>query len=162
MKLLATTLNSGVSFNFLAGVGSIGWLLTVYCIWDKFDSKKDKVIHLLSDIVNATFAVITVVAAVSIAVNFSIRLPDIISNRLAGDIRRAAGSKTAEVPPPAAVTLGDEIARLSRSGKLNNASLSEVLRRQFKGISFTDGVLYLRIDNQRLEITKNFEGLVRP
>jgi hypothetical protein len=70
----------------------------VYCLWDKFDAKKDKVVHLVSDVINATFAVVTEVAAVSIAANLSIRLPNVISNRLAGEIQRADATLTRSEP----------------------------------------------------------------
>src|SRR6266699_2005589 len=109
MNVIATTLTSGVSFKLLAGVGFIGWLLTVYCLWDKFDPKKDKLIHLVSDITNATFAVITLVAAVSIAVNLSITLPEVISNRLVGEIYHAIDTKPGAAVPPPTVTFADEI-----------------------------------------------------
>ena len=156
---LATTLNYGTSMAFLATVGSIGWALTVYCLVDKFDRKKDKLIHLMSDIVNATFAAITLVAAVAVAVNLSIRLPDVISVRLAQDIHNLAPTKLTTVQP-APATLADEILLLSREKKLTDASLTAVLQRQFKGISYYEGGLILKGDNRQFKIAKNFEAVL--
>lgn len=153
MNIVATTLTSGFSSELLACVGGIGWLLTVYCLWDKFDPKTDKKIHLVSDIVNATFAVVTLVAAVSIAVNLAITLPG-----LSADIRRGAAKSETRNPPP---TLAEEILSLNRTGKLNNDSLNEVLRRQFRGLSPYEGSIVLKIgDNRSIKISRNLEGNV--
>jgi hypothetical protein len=152
--VLVALLNLGTSFEFLATVGSIGWLLTVYCLIDKFDKKKDKLIHLLSDIVNATFAVITLVAAISIAVNLSIRLPDVIVGRVAQEIRKAT--------PPPSLTLAEEIIKLNRAGKLDNASLTDVLQRQFKGLKQSDSSLIVIVDGRRFRIINDFRGTLDP
>ena len=77
----STNLLIGKEFTLLAGVTGIGWILTIYCIWDKFDRNKDKKVYLVKDIVNATFASITLLAAVTISINLSLRLPDLIIKR---------------------------------------------------------------------------------
>ena len=155
--MIAQALSSGTSIQFLAGVGGIGWLLTIYCLWDKFDPKKDKAIHLLSDIVNATFTVITLVAAVSIALNFSVRLPDLITNRVVGEVRQIIPKPEA---PPA--TLAQEIIKLNKEGRLTNASLTEVLQRQFKGLSYYESRIILKLDQRQVIIGPKFEGVLTP
>jgi hypothetical protein len=161
LNIFAATTTSGISVEFLAGVGGLGWLLTVYCLWDKFDSKKDKAIHLVTDIVNATFAVITLVAAVSLAISLSITLPDAISNRVAKEIRDSAPAKSPEIPPVVvSLTLADELFKLSRARKLDDTSLNEVLRRQLKGLSYAEGSLSVVVGSNQFRISKNLVGNV--
>lgn len=112
------------TFAIVAVVTGIGWLLTVYCLIDRFDRKKDKhFIHITKDIINATFASIVVVAAVSIAFNVTIWLPEFLTDTSDSttasidDLHRGVTAirdnpPSIDVPPPDLGTLPNDVDQL--------------------------------------------------
>ena len=91
MNLATTFFQFGTECILVAGVAGIGWILTIYCLLDKYDKEKDKPVDLVKDIVNATFAVVTLVAAVTIAINFTFHFPDSLFGKV-DNIARLAES----------------------------------------------------------------------
>ncbi len=67
-----------------------GWLLTLYCLWDRFERPKDpRFIHFTKDFLNATAASLVVGATLTIAINVTIWLP-----ALAADLVASVGRDT--------------------------------------------------------------------
>lgn len=77
MEEFLTTLEIWGMLELAAGTTLVGWIITVYCIYDKYDSKKEKIIHPIKSVINATFAHISVFAVVGISLQLVFNLPDL-------------------------------------------------------------------------------------
>jgi hypothetical protein len=70
----------GIGFWAVSAITGIGWLLSVACIFLKFDSSKDKAICLVSDLARVTFVSLTLVLSIAIILNLSFAIQLILEN----------------------------------------------------------------------------------
>lgn len=123
MDLLDLLLNLGPTNSSILAI--LVWLLAVYCIWDKWDRKREKGVWVISDIFNAGLVPITLAITVSISLAVAITLPqqlaDLSAQRdqaLSAELKTLRGGLTSEAE--AALQ-----ARLDRAGEQINALREE-------------------------------------
>ncbi len=170
-----------LEFTFLGALAGFGWLLTMYCIYDKYDRKKDNWFHAAKDVLNETFAKVTLIAAVTIAINLTFRLPD-FTNELskwievkAPEINPEKIGRNIKIPPidnsdidnkladildllnpeerASQFSLSTAILQLDKQDKLGERSFQELLTQLFDGASVRDGSLYFAIEGDENERT---------
>lgn len=115
--------------------------------------------HTTDRLLRATFTAITLVFVVDLGV----RPPPTPPAPPAPATAVAAGAPAPTPTPPRVefVHLGEELARLARSGPWDNASCQAIVDRHFAGwLVSADGHLFMRKDGQRLELASENGRLV--
>lgn len=150
---------AGLSFELVAAVGSIGWILGIACLFVKFDRKKDSKICLVSDLVGKTFVAITFVGVLMLTIEFAIYLqrgqtaqtgaPDWVSTVLDGQSNIMTEIVNLPAPEPESIAqIIDNI--VQRDGRISDARLTEVVRNGL-GPASTDSLVF-RTTGQGVEV----------
>lgn len=127
------------NFTAIATVGGVGVLLGVICLIAKHNPKDDKVVCLVSSIVNQTFIAITFVGVVTISINLAIYLPQISQTDYDEDVKSHIGdlvdeqtkalTKLYNAPSVAQKTLTQEIEALGPQQAGNSEEIAAIVRR---------------------------------
>ncbi len=126
-------------FEFLFGASSFAtpliaigiWLLTVYCIYDKWDRKKEKGTWVVADVFNAGLTPITLVLTFTITVSLSFWFPQIMVRigEAASDRDQALTRELADLGESLS---GEELERLRAKVDQLNTRLEEETKRSHR------------------------------
>ena len=151
---------AGLSFEFVAAVGSIGWVLGILCLFARFDRKKGSKICLVSDLVGKTFIAVTFVGVIALTIEFAVYLSRSEAAQAASQNRIAvvlAGqdgirNEIANLPLPVPESIGQAIdAAVQREGKISDEALTAIVRTGFGKVT-TDGFSF-RTEIQRVNVS---------
>lgn len=129
-------------------IGAIGWVISLYCIYDKHKASDEKTIHLINEWVKATFVTITMVAALHLTVQVAIHFPNVALQMAGDEADRVIEAVRHEEPEsPQFFSLAAELVALHESGELNEEALDLVGRKHFimDGIEVHRGQIFLRL-----------------
>lgn len=145
----------GTELVWVGAVGLLGWIVSVWCIVDKHRQSEEKAIHLVNDVLKATFVSITMVAAVNISLQVALHFPELLArfsaaeqrdadartkkiadaiqdrptkDELEDELRRLAADLTPERPRHS-LSLNGDLAALEETGDLNHQTFERVAKR---------------------------------